>query len=61
MACGYEQEQAKLKQGLEGLNKGIAELDAHEQTVREFMAKVKEYMEMPKLTPELLRTFIRKI
>ena len=61
MACGYEQEQAELKLELESLNKGIAELDAHEQSVREFMAKVKQYVEMPKLTPELLRAFIRKI
>lgn len=61
MACGYEQEQAELKLELESLNKGIAELDAHEQSVREFMAKAKQYVEMPKLTPELLRAFIRRI
>lgn len=61
MACGYEQEQAELKLELESLNKGIAELDAHEQSVREFMAKAKQYVEMPELTPELLRAFIRKI
>ena len=44
MACGYEQEQAELKLELENLNKGIAELDAHEQSVRKFMAKTKQYV-----------------
>ena len=29
--------------------------------IRKFMDKVKSYMEMPKLTPELLREFIRRI
>ena len=29
--------------------------------IREFINKAKSYIEMPKLTPELLRGFIRKI
>ena len=29
--------------------------------IREFIAKAKQYIEMPMLTPELLRVFIRKI
>lgn len=34
----------------------------HEQLyVKEFISKAKEYIELPKLTPELLRTFIRRI
>jgi hypothetical protein len=32
-----------------------------EHYVNEFIAKAKEYIEMPKLMPELLRVFIRKI
>lgn len=60
MSCGYEQEQTEGKLELESLNKGIAELDAQEESAREFMAKAKQYVEMPKLTPELLRVFIRK-
>ena len=32
-----------------------------EHYVNEFIAKAKEYIEIPKLTPELLRVFIRKI
>ena len=29
--------------------------------IREFIQRAKEYVEMPKLTPELLRVFIRRI
>lgn len=35
--------------------------DAHEQAVREFVAKAQQYVQMPTPASELLRTFIRKI
>ena len=61
MASGYEQEQAELKQELESITARISEMDLREQYVREFMENAKAYIEMPKLTPELLRVFIRCI
>ena len=61
MASGYEQEQAELKQGLQSITKRIDEMGMREMCIREFIAKAKEYLEMPKLTPELLRVFIRRI
>lgn len=61
MAIGYEQEQAELKQELASITERIDEMDMREQCIREFMDKAKEYLEMPKLTPELLRVFVRKI
>lgn len=61
MASGYEQEQAKLKQELQSITKRIDEMGMREMCIREFIAKAKEYLEMPKLTPELLRVFIRRI
>lgn len=61
MASGYEQEQAELKQELQSITKRIDEMDMREMCIREFIAKAKEYLEMPKLTPELLRVFIRRI
>ena len=36
-------------------------MDMRDSCIREFIAKAKQYIEMPKLTPELLRVFIRKI
>ncbi len=61
MAGGYEQEQAELKQELQSITKRIDEMDMREMCIREFVTKAKEYLEMPKLTPELLRVFIRRI
>lgn len=61
MTGGYEQEQAELKQELQSITKRIDEMDMREMCIREFIAKAKEYLEMPKLTPELLRVFIRRI
>lgn len=61
MANGYEQEQLELKQNLKSISKQIGEMDMREKCIQEFISKAKEYIEMPKLTPELLRVFIRRI
>lgn len=54
MACGYEQEQAELRLQLQSITKHISEMDMQEKCIQEFMDKAKTYIEMPKLTPELL-------
>ena len=61
MAGGYEQEQAELRQELQSITERISEMDMRKKCIQEFMNKAKEYIEMPKLTPELLRVFIRRI
>lgn len=61
MAGGYEQEQAELRQELTSITERISEMDMREKCIQEFVVKAKEYIEMPKLTPELLRVFIRRI
>ena len=50
-----------LKQELASITERIDEMDMREQCIREFMDKAKGYLEMPKLTPELLRVFVKKI
>ncbi|MBO5287336.1 MAG: recombinase zinc beta ribbon domain-containing protein [Clostridia bacterium] len=61
MAVGYETEQAELKQELASITKKMNEMDMREVCIREFIEQAKAYVEMEKLTPELLRVFIRKI
>ena len=61
MASGYEQEQAELRQKLTSITERISGMDMRERCIQEFMDKAKSYVEMPKLTPELLRVFIRRI
>ena len=61
MASGYEQEQADKRQELKKLAERISELDMREKCIQDFIRKATEYVEMPKLTPELLWVFIRRI
>ncbi|RAQ30797.1 hypothetical protein DPQ25_00600 [Hydrogeniiclostridium mannosilyticum] len=61
MANGYEQEQPELRQKLTSITERISEMDMRERCIRKFMDKAKSYVEIPKLTPELLRVFIRRI
>lgn len=61
MANGYEQEQAELRQELQSITERIEQMDMREKCIQEFMDKAKSYIEMPKLTPELLRVFIHRI
>lgn len=61
IANGYEQEQAELRQELTSITERISEMDMREKCIQEFIGKAKSYIEMPKLTPELLRVFIRRI
>ena len=61
MANGYEQEQTELRKKLKSITESIDQMDMREKCIQEFMDKAKSYIEMPKLTPELLRIFIRRI
>nr|MBQ8243944.1 recombinase family protein [Oscillospiraceae bacterium] len=61
MAGSYEQEQAELKLELESISAQISEMDLREKYVTDFMENARTYIEMPKLTLELLRVFIRRI
>ena len=61
MAGSYEQEQAELKLELESITTQIREMDLREKYVRDFVENARTYIEMPKLTPELLRVFIHRI
>ena len=61
MAGSYEQEQAELKLELESISAQISEINLREKYVRDFMENARTYIEMPKLTPELLRVFIHRI
>ncbi|SDB32843.1 Site-specific DNA recombinase [Ruminococcaceae bacterium FB2012] len=61
LSSGYEQEQADIKAKLEQLESEIDTAKVREACISEFIAKAKEYVEMPEVTPELLRIFIRRI
>ena len=61
MSEEYESELTVKKQELTALNEQQQSENEQERIVAEFMEKARQYIEMPKLTPELLHTFIRRI
>lgn len=61
LAAVYENEQADIKAKLSELEERIDTSKLREECVNEFIAQAKEYVEMQKVTPELLRVFIRRI
>lgn len=50
-----------VKRELQELAESIERMDMRDQCIQEFIRNAKQYVEMPKLTPELLRIFIRRI
>lgn len=50
-----------MRQELTSITERISEIDMREKCIQEFIDKAKSYIEMPRLTPELLRVFICKI
>ncbi len=61
MAAGYEQEQGEARKKLLKLTEQLNAVDLQEQLIRKFIDNARSYVEMPELTPELLRVFIRRI
>lgn len=61
MANGYEHKQAEKKRELQELAERINEVNMRDQCIQEFIRNANQYIDMPKLTPELLRVFIRRI
>lgn len=61
MVVGYEEEMAELKRKLTELKNDISLHSQHQQAIKDFVEKAKEYIEMPKLTPELLHAFIQRV
>lgn len=61
MANGYEQEQMEKRCKLQKLEESIERMDTRDKCIQQFIRDAKQYVKMPKLTPELLRVFIRRI
>lgn len=61
MAKEYESEQEELNQKLNKITEELNKIDLQQTYVNKFIQKAKEYLEIEKLTPEIIHTFIRKI
>lgn len=58
---GYEQEQAELKQSIEGLSAVVHAAQTQAVNVQSFLKIVRKYTQPTELTPALLREFVEKI
>ena len=61
MYSNYEKEQAEIKKKLEILEENQNCLDIKDRCVRQFIENAKRLINITKLTPELLHTFIKRI
>lgn len=61
MVAGYEEEHSEQKKKLTELNNDLTLYSKQQQAIKDFIAKAKEYVEMPKLTAELLHAFIDRV
>ena len=61
LSAKYEQEQAEIKAKIEQMTAKIESQKLRESCVKRFIQDAWRFIEMPKLTPELLRTFIKRI
>ena len=61
LAKNYETEQAELKQKVVSLKASLAVAEESDGNIAKFIALVKSYTEVTKLTPEILNSFIDKI
>ena len=61
LSAKYEEEQAEIKAKLEVISQNLDRQKLRESCIRSFIQSANRYVDMPKLTPELLRTFIKRI
>ena len=61
LSANFEKEQSEIKAKLNALDSQLDEMKVRERRVREFLNNAKQYTEIHKLTPEILKTFIFRI
>lgn len=57
----YDTLAADLKANLKEINLQISNANLQEECILDFIDKARQYIEMPTLTPELIRVFIKRI
>ena len=61
LSANFEKEQSELKAKLSTIDSQLDETRAREKRVKEFINNAKQYTEIRRLTPEILKTFIWRI
>ena len=61
LSAGLENQQSELKDKLAELDSKLGDMESREKSVLKFIDNAKKYTDIPKLTPEILRAFIKRI
>ena len=61
LSANFEKEQSELKAKLNALDSQLDKMKVREKRVREFINNAKQYTEIHRLTPEILKSFIGRI
>ena len=61
LSANFEKEQSELKAKLNALDSQFDEMKVREKCVRDFINNAKQYTEIHRLTPEILKSFIGRI
>ncbi len=61
LSANFEKEQSELKAKLSTLDSQLDKMKMREKRVRDFINNAKQYTEIHRLTPEILKTFIGRI
>jgi hypothetical protein len=61
LSAGLEKQQSELKDKLAELDSKLGDMESREKSVLKFIDNAKKYTDIPKLTPEILRAFIKRI
>ena len=61
LSAGLENHQSELKDKLAELDSKLGDMESREKSVLKFIDNAKKYTDIPKLTPEILRAFIKRI
>ena len=61
LSANFEKEQSEIKAKLSTLDSQLDKMEVREKCVRNFINNAKQYTEIRKLTPEILKTFISRI
>ncbi|MBQ6250395.1 recombinase zinc beta ribbon domain-containing protein, partial [Ruminococcus sp.] len=61
LATRFENEQSELKSKLSALNSQLDEMKVREKLIRDFIREAKRNITIQKVTPELLKSFVKRI
>ena len=61
LSASFEKEQSEIKSKLASLESKVDKMKLREKYIRDFISNTKQFTKITKLTPEILRAFVKRI